>query len=99
MNEEKQRAEAEAVGAEVHVVDVAAQQVAEPAASGLHVSSMDIIKTLLAADVDPNPEPNMHRPGRGGNSGRFVENQLSTGCTPLFRAAQSGDMEVIQALL
>ncbi len=73
--------------------------VAEPAASGPHVSSMDIIKTLLAADVDPNPELNMHRPSRGGNSGRFVENQLSTGCTPLFRAAQSGDMEVIQALL
>jgi len=41
----------------------------------------------------------MHRPSRGGNSGRFVENQLSTGCTPLFRATQSGDMEVIKALL
>ena len=67
--------------------------------SGPRVSSMEIINALLAADVDPNPELNMHRPSRGGNSGRFVENQLSTGCTPLFRATQSGDMEVIKALL
>jgi uncharacterized protein len=67
--------------------------------SGPRVSSMEIINALLAADVDPNTELNMHRPSRGGNSGRFVENQLSTGCTPLFRAAQSGDLEVIKALL
>jgi ankyrin repeat protein len=66
---------------------------------GPSVSSMDIINTLLAAGVDPNPELNMHRPSRGGNSGRFVENQLSTGCTPLFRATQGTDMEVIGALL
>jgi ankyrin repeat protein len=63
------------------------------------VSPMDIINALLAADVDPNPELNMHRPSRGGNSGRFIENQLSTGCTPLFRAAQGNDMEVVGALL
>lgn len=68
-------------------------------ASGPPVSSMEIINALLAADVDPNPELNMHRPSRGGNSGRFVENQLSTGCTPLFRATQGNDMEVIRALL
>jgi len=72
---------------------------APPREAGTRVSSMDIINALLAADVDPNTELNMHRPSRGGNSGRFVENQLSTGCTPLFRAAQSGDMEVVQALL
>ena len=63
------------------------------------VSPMDIINALLAAGVDPNPELNMHRPSRGGNSGRFIENQLSTGCTPLFRAAQGNDMEAIGALL
>jgi ankyrin repeat protein len=63
------------------------------------VSPMDIINMLLAADVDPNPELNMHRPSRGGNSGRFIENQLSTGCTPLFRAAQGNDLEVVRALL
>jgi len=72
-------------------------RVAGRAAGG--VTPMDIINALLAAGVDPNPELNMHRPSRGGNSGRFIENQLSTGCTPLFRAAQGNDMEVIGALL
>ncbi len=67
--------------------------------SGPPTSDMEIIKALLAADVDPNTQLNMHRPSRGGNSGRFVENQLSTGCTPLFRAVQGDDMEVIRALL
>jgi ankyrin repeat protein len=60
---------------------------------------MDIINTLLAADVDPNTELNMHRPSRGGNSGRFIENLRSTGCTPLLRAAEAGDIEVARALL
>ena len=60
---------------------------------------MDLINTLLAAGVDPNPELNMHRPSRGGNSGRFVDNLLSTGCTPLFRAAMNNDVEVARALL
>ena len=41
----------------------------------------------------------MHRPSRGGNSGRFGEEQLNTGCTPLYRATEAGDMEVIRALL
>ena len=54
---------------------------------------------LLAADVDPNPELNMHRPSRGGNSGRFIDQLLSTGCTPLLRATMGNDMEVVQALL
>ena len=60
---------------------------------------MDIVNRLLAADVDVNAEMNMHRPSRGGNSGRFAEEQLNTGCTPLYRATQAGDMEVIRALL
>src|SRR5262249_22501451 len=63
------------------------------------VSSMDIINRLLAADVDVNAEMNMHRPSRGGNSGRFAEEQLNTGTTPLFRATQGGDLDVIRALL
>jgi ankyrin repeat protein len=63
------------------------------------VSSMDIINALLAADVDPSPELNMHRPGRGGNSGRFIDPLLNTGCTPLLRATMANDMEVVRALL
>src|SRR5215470_9979733 len=60
---------------------------------------MDKINPLLAADVDPSPQLNMHRPSRGGNSGRFIDPLLNTGCTPLLRATMAGDMEVVQALL
>jgi ankyrin repeat protein len=60
---------------------------------------MAIIDRLLAADVDVNAEMNMHRPSRGGNSGRFADRQLSTGCTALYRATEAGDMEVIRSLL
>jgi ankyrin repeat protein len=63
------------------------------------VSSMDIISALLAAGVDPNPELNMHRPSRSGNSGRFIDPLLNTGCTPLMRATMAGDSEVVRALL
>jgi ankyrin repeat protein len=76
-----------------------AAPVAARSSSAAPVSSMEIINALLAADVDPSPQLNMHRPSRGGNSGRFGDNQLSTGCTPLFRAAQSNDAEVMRALL
>ena len=67
--------------------------------SGPAASGMDIINRLLAADVDVNAELNMLRPSRGGNSGRFGPEQLNTGCTPLYRATEAGDMEVIRALL
>jgi ankyrin repeat protein len=60
---------------------------------------MDIINALLAAGVDPNPELNFHRPSRSGNSGRFIDPLLNTGCTPLLRATMGGDAEVVRALL
>jgi ankyrin repeat protein len=63
------------------------------------VSSMDVINALLAAGVDLNPQLNMHRPSRGGNSGRFVEEFLNTGCTPLMRAVIAKDEEVVRTLL
>jgi len=68
-------------------------------AGAASVSTMSIINALLAADVDPSPELNMHRPSRGGNSGRFIDPLLNTGCTPLLRATMANDMEVVQALL
>jgi ankyrin repeat protein len=82
-----------AVDAE-HKAPVAAHAAGHPP-----VSSLDIINALLAAGVDPDPQLNMHRPSRGGNSGRFVEEFLNTGCTPLMRAAIAGDVEVARALL
>ena len=69
------------------------------ASSGPPVSNLDIINALLAAGVDLNPQLNMHRPSRGGNSGRFVEEFYNTGCTPLLRATIAGDVEVVRTLL
>lgn len=62
------------------------------------VSSMEIINRLLAAGVDVNPEMNFHRPNAPGR-GRFSDNQVSTGTTPLFRAVQLDDVDVVQLLL
>ena len=61
------------------------------------VSYMDIVNALLAAGVDPSPELNMHRPSRGGNSGRFIEHAAEApDATPLLRATMGGDMEVVE---
>jgi ankyrin repeat protein len=73
--------------------------VAAGASSRPPVSTLEIVNMLLAADVDPNPALNMHRPSRGGNSGRFSDPLLSTGCTPLLRATMGNDMEAVKALL
>ncbi|HEY6342690.1 MAG TPA: ankyrin repeat domain-containing protein [Bryobacteraceae bacterium] len=64
-----------------------------------HFSSMDVIRYLLAANVDPDPELRMHRPTRGGYTGRFSDPLLDTGCTPLLRATLGNDIEVVKALL
>ncbi len=63
------------------------------------VSNMEMIQALLAAGVDLNPQLNMHRPSRGGNSGRFVEEFYNTGCTPLLRATIAGDVELVRILV
>jgi ankyrin repeat protein len=41
----------------------------------------------------------MHRPGRGGNSGRFVDEIITTGATPMLRAAGGQDSEAVRLLL
>ncbi len=64
-----------------------------------HTTALDIIRMLLDAGVDPNVQLNLHRPGRGGNSGRFTDDLLRTGCTALLRAAMSHDNEVVTLLL
>src|SRR5262249_16189666 len=69
------------------------------AAHSARSSVMDIIKALLAANLDPSPEVGMDRRRGGGYSGRFSDPLLDTGATPLLRAAIANDMEVVQALL
>ncbi|MGH8150065.1 MAG: ankyrin repeat domain-containing protein [Steroidobacteraceae bacterium] len=60
---------------------------------------LDLVKTLLADGANPNAQLDLHRPGRGGNSGRFRDNLLRTGCTPLLLAAISHDTAAIKLLL
>ena len=62
-------------------------------------TGMDLVSALLAAGVEVNPQLNFHRPGRGGNSARFVDDLLTTGATPLLRAAIMHDDEAMRALL
>ena len=68
-----------------------------PPPVGPEVTSMDIVTALLDAGVDPNPQLSMRRPSNQG--GRFSDPLLSTGVTPLFRAAMDSDIEVMRALL
>ena len=50
-------------------------------------TALELARLFLDAGVNPNPQLNMHRPGRGGNSGRFADEIITTGATPLLRAA------------
>jgi ankyrin repeat protein len=70
-----------------------------PQAEGGETSAHDVIRMLLEKGVNPNSQLNFHRPGRGGNSGRFADDLLTTGCTPLIRAAIGQDVESIKMLL
>jgi ankyrin repeat protein len=60
---------------------------------------LELAKLFLDAGVNVNPQLNMHRPGRGGNSGRFADEIMTTGATPLLRAAGSQDKEAVRLLL
>jgi len=62
-------------------------------------TAMDLVRALISAGVDVNAQLNFHRPGRGGNSARFVDDLLTTGATPLLRAAIMHDNDALRALL
>lgn len=63
------------------------------------ISAVDVARRLLDMGVNPDARLNFHRPGRGGGSGRFVDDLLTTGATPMLRAAIGFDNESIQLLL
>jgi ankyrin repeat protein len=63
------------------------------------LGALRVAQQLLEAGVNPNTQLDMHRPGRGGNLGRFTDDLLTTGCTPLLRAAISEDRDMVQLLL
>jgi uncharacterized protein len=61
--------------------------------------SLEFVKALLAAGVNPNPQLAFKEPSRGGRDNRFRDDLLTTGATPLLRAAQTFDNQVVRLLL
>ena len=61
--------------------------------------SLALIDALLEAGVNPNPQLAFKEPSRGGRDNRFRDDLLTTGATPLLRAAQTFDNDVVRALL
>jgi ankyrin repeat protein len=61
--------------------------------------SLSFIEAILDAGVNPNPQLAFKEPSRGGRDNRFRDDLLTTGATPLLRAAQTFDNDVVQALL
>src|ERR1700694_1992529 len=62
-------------------------------------TALELARLFLAAGVNPNTQLNMHRPGRGGHSGRFADEIITPGATPLLRAAGSQDKAAVRLLL
>jgi uncharacterized protein len=61
--------------------------------------SLALINALLQAGVNPDPQLSFKEPSRGGRDNRFRDDLLTTGATPLLRAAQTFDNDVVRALL
>lgn len=78
---------------------LSSQDTVPGATASTEASGLDIVRRLLAAGVEVDPQLNMHRVGRGGNSERFTDDLLTTGATPLLRAAITHDHETMRLLL
>jgi uncharacterized protein len=61
--------------------------------------SLSFINALLDAGVNVNAQLAFKEPSRGGRENRFGDDLLTTGATPLLRAAQTFDNDVVSALL
>ena len=61
--------------------------------------SLAFVKALLATGVNVNAQLAFKEPSRGGRDNRFRDDLLTTGATPLLRAAQTFDNDVVRLLL
>jgi ankyrin repeat protein len=61
--------------------------------------SLTFIQALVAAGVNLDAQLAFKEPSRGGRDNRFRDDLLTTGATPLLRAAQTFDNDVVRLLL
>jgi uncharacterized protein len=71
----------------------------DPSSSRDKTTALELVKMMLDMGVNPNAQLDLHRPGRGGNSNRFTDDLLRTGCTPLLLAAITHDTAAVKLLL
>jgi len=77
----------------------AANQPADGPTPPEHKEPLELARRLIDLGVNVNVQLDMHRPGRGGNQGRFTDDLLTTGATPLLRAAVAADHDAVELLL
>lgn len=63
------------------------------------VTSLEMIERLLAAGADPNVQLKLPPPFRNVGNDRGLDGMLTTGATPLLRAAKALDADAIRLLL
>ncbi len=63
------------------------------------VSSIELIERLLKAGANPNIQLKLMPPFRSLRDDRGADNLLTTGTTPLLRAAKAGDVAAVKLLL
>lgn len=61
--------------------------------------ALTLAERLLAAGAYVDAQMNFHRPGPGGGNGRYADELLTTGTTPLLRAAVGHDAAAVRLLL